>query len=132
MQIAVLYSQRVKDNRVEVQARMQLRTTVATMASVAVGSYSITAKTVAVNGSAAAVNRVTCTLIAGGATLDTAEFALSLQNDTSPLTMVGTANFASTGSIVLRCRVTDTPTNARFSRIVAIKVDTIQRDAVTG
>jgi hypothetical protein len=102
------------------------------MASVAVGSYSITAKTVAVTTSGAVVDEVTCTLLAAGATLDTAEFTLTPQNDRSPLTMVGTATFASTSSIVLRCRAAQSPTDARFSRIVAIKVDTIQRDAVSG
>lgn len=106
-------------------------TTVATMASVAVGSYAITAKTVGVTSSGAVVDEVTCTLLAAGATLDTAEFTLTPQNDRSPLTMVGTATFASTGSIVLRC-LAQSPTDARFSRIVAIKVDTIQRDAVSG
>jgi hypothetical protein len=102
------------------------------MASVAVGSYSITAKTVAFTTSGAAVTHVTCTLLADGATLDNATFALSPQNDTSPLTMVGTATFASTGSIVLNCRAAFSPTDVRLSRIVAVKVDTIQRDAVSG
>jgi hypothetical protein len=107
-------------------------TTVATMASVAVGSYSITAKTTALTTSGAAVVQVVCTLLAAGATLDTSEFALSPQNDRSPLTLVGTATFASTGSIVLRCRANNSPTDARLSRIVAVKVDSIQRDSVSG
>ena len=86
----------------------------------------------ALTTSGAATDDVTCTLLAGGATLDTAEFTLSPQNDRSPLVMVGTATFASTGSIVLRCRANQTPTDAHLSRIVAVKVDTIQRDAVSG
>ena len=78
------------------------------------------------------MTHTTCTLVAGGATLDTATFALSPQNDTSHLTMVGTATFASIGSIVLNCRAESGPTDARMSRIVAVKVDSIQRDPVSG
>jgi hypothetical protein len=102
------------------------------MASVAVGSYSITAKTVAFTSSGAAVTHTTCTLFADGTALDNTTFALSPQNDTAPLMMMGTATFASTGSIVLRCRAAFGPTDARLSRIVAVKVDTAQRDAVSG
>jgi hypothetical protein len=107
-------------------------TTVATMANVAAGSYAITAKAVAFTTSGAAVTHVTCTLLAGGTALDNSSFALSPQNDTSPLTVVGTATFASVASIVLRCRAASGPTDARLSRIVAVKVDTTQRDAVSG
>jgi hypothetical protein len=102
------------------------------MASVAVGSYSIVGKTVVVTTSGAAVVQVTCTLLAGGATLDSAEFSLSPQNDRTPLTMVGTASFGATSSVVLRCRSTSAPTDARLTRIVAVKVDAVQRDAVSG
>jgi hypothetical protein len=78
------------------------------------------------------MTHTTCSLVAGGTTLDTATFALSPQNDTSHLTMIGTATFASSSSILLRCHAESGPTDARMSRIVAVKVDSIQRDAVTG
>ena len=39
--------------------------------------------------------------------------------------------FAATGSIVLRCKSTDS-TDARTTKITAIKVDTVTREAVTG
>ena len=39
--------------------------------------------------------------------------------------------FPSTGSIVLRCRSTN-PADARMTKITAIKVDTVTREAVTG
>jgi hypothetical protein len=107
-------------------------TTVATMANVAVGSYAITAKASIFTTSGAAMTHTTCTLIAGGTTLDTSTFALSPQNDTSHLTVVGTATFAATSSIVLTCRAESGVTDARMSRIVAVKVDTIQRDPVSG
>jgi len=103
--------------------------TIATMANVAVGSYAITAKTVGDGVAFDDPDQVTCTLVAAGATLDQAEFSSS--NPTSTLTMVGTATFASTDSILLRCRAT-AAANVRFSRIVAVKVDSIQRDAVSG
>jgi hypothetical protein len=107
-------------------------TTVATMAGVAAGSYAITAKASIFTTSAAAMTHTTCSLAAGGTTLDTTTFALSPQNDTSHLTMIGTAAFGATSSIVLRCRAESGTTDARMSRIVAVKVDSIQRDAVTG
>ena len=102
------------------------------MANVAVGSYAITAKASIFTTSVASMTHTTCSLVAGGTTLDTATFALSPQNDTSHLTMVGTASFASISSIVLRCLAESGPTDARMSRIVAVKVDTIQRDPVSG
>ena len=107
-------------------------TTVATMANVAAGSYAITAKASIFTTSGAAMTHTTCTLVADGATLDTTTFALSPQNDTSHLTMTGTTTFGSTASIVLVCRAESGVTDARMSRIVAVKVDTIQRDAVSG
>jgi hypothetical protein len=39
--------------------------------------------------------------------------------------------FAATGSIVVSCRSTDA-TDARATKITAIKVDTVTREAVTG
>ena len=41
------------------------------------------------------------------------------------------AFLAATGSIVLRCKSTD-PADARTTKITAIKVDTVTREAVTG
>jgi hypothetical protein len=42
-----------------------------------------------------------------------------------------TQTFAATGTIVLRCRSTE-PANARVSKIVAVKVDSVTRTAVSG
>jgi hypothetical protein len=102
------------------------------MANVAAGSYSITAKTTTVTAINSQTETATCSLVAGGTTLDTASFTGTAQNDASVLVLVGTVTFGSTSSILLRCRTTLAPTDVRMSRIVAVKVDSIQRDAVTG
>jgi hypothetical protein len=47
------------------------------------------------------------------------------------LGMQVTQTFAATGTIVLRCRSTE-PANARVSKIVAVKVDSVTRTAVSG
>ena len=103
--------------------------TIATMANVAVGSYAITAKTVGNLIADDANDTLTCTLVVAGSILDTAEFSRNDHENT--LLMTGTATLASTASIALRCRATGTA-SVRFSRIVTVKVDTIQRDAVSG
>ena len=47
------------------------------------------------------------------------------------LSMQVTRGFPAAGSIVLRCRST-TPADARMTKITAIKVDAVTREAVTG
>ncbi len=99
------------------------------MANVVAGSYAITAKTIADPSGSNSGYVVTCTLFAGATTLDSAEF--TRDEHTSTLTMIGTHTFASTGSLILRCRSTDAAV-ARVSRIYALKVATVTRDAVSG
>ena len=82
---------------------------------------------------------VTCTLDAGGGNTDSAEFEFDVEMDyddvdiehRATLAMLVTRVFPATGSIVLRCQSTD-PVDARLTKITAIKVDTVTREAVTG
>jgi hypothetical protein len=102
------------------------------MANVAPGSYAISAKTIVQPNSVATGDgtyRVFCTLDAGGGVTDLAEESRSEHIPT--LGMHVTQTFAATGSIVLRCRSTEA-SQARNSKIVAIKVDSSTRTAVTG
>jgi hypothetical protein len=103
------------------------------MTNVDAGSYAIFAKTtVDAAGSGAIAWSVTCTLDAGGTSVDSAVFAFDgYVNHESTLSMEVTRVFAATGSISLRCRSSDTA-NAHTSKIVAIKVDTVTRQAVSG
>ena len=76
-----------------------------------------------------------CTLDAGGGSVDTAEFGFDSgwgSVDTkATLSLAVTRTFASTGSVVLRCR-SDDPAVARMTKIVAVKVDAVTREAVSG
>jgi hypothetical protein len=99
------------------------------MPSVAVGSYAITAKTVADPTGFTETDTLTCILVVAGTTVDTAEYERNPRVIT--LAMMSTATLASTGSILLRCNATAAAT-VRFSHIIATKVDSITRDAVTG
>jgi hypothetical protein len=108
--------------------------TVATMASIPAGSYVFTAKTTLVSDTGSDAANVVCTLDAGGTT------------DTSELRMVQLAvaargsvqmqlvkTFAAPGTAVIRCD-SDAAFSvlARHTSIVATKVDTVTRTAVTG
>jgi hypothetical protein len=114
-------------------------TTVATMTNVVAGAYAISAKTVIDTTGANTNWIVTCTLDAGGGSTDTGEFEFDVEVDyadidvehRATLAMETTRVFPATGSIVLRCNSTD-PANAMMTRITAIKVDTVTREAVTG
>ncbi|MGZ8694364.1 MAG: hypothetical protein ACXWYS_02875 [Gaiellaceae bacterium] len=99
------------------------------MANVAAGAYVISAKTIADPSASNSSYVVTCTLFVGSTALDSAEF--SNNEHTTTLTLIGTHTFAATGSIVLRCRSTDSAV-ARVSKIYAIKVDSTTRAAVSG
>jgi hypothetical protein len=102
------------------------------MANVGAGAYAIFAKTIIDANGGGASWSVTCTLDAGGTSVDTADFGFDSAIDhDATLSMEVTRVFAATGSIVLRCR-SNAPANAHTSKIVAIKVDTITRQAVTG
>jgi hypothetical protein len=103
------------------------------MTNVDPGAYAISAKTtVDAAGSGAVPWSVTCTLDAGGTSIDSAVFAFDgyVDHETT-LGMEVTRVFAVTGSITLRCRSSDSA-NAHTSKIVAIKVDTVTRQAVSG
>jgi hypothetical protein len=105
------------------------------MTNVAAGSYAISAKTIVDMFDPAANWTPVCTLDAGGGSVDTAEFgfenAAGGVETLATLSLAVTRTFASTGSIVLRCR-SDVPAVARNTKLVAIRVDTVTREAVTG
>lgn len=110
--------------------------TVATMSSIPAGSYMFTAKTTLVSdtGSAEAEAAVTCTLDAGG-TIDTSEYRL-VQLTTPARGIVQmqlVKTFAAPGTAVLRCQ-SDASFSivARHTTIIAVKVDTTTRTAVSG
>ncbi|HUQ22199.1 MAG TPA: hypothetical protein VM049_04220 [Gaiellaceae bacterium] len=112
------------------QALAVTDTTVATMTNVAAGAYVISAKTIVEPNGGGPGPTVTCTLDAGGDT-DEAALELGKNGDFGTLGMLVTHVFVATGSIVLRCHSTDT-TDARATKIIAIKVDAATREAVTG
>ena len=105
------------------------------MTNVVAGSYAISAKTIVDRTSADSNWSAICTLDAGGGSVDTAEFgfggAFGGVDTKATLSLAVTRIFAATGSIVLRCR-SDDPAVARLTKIVAVKVDTVTREAVSG
>jgi hypothetical protein len=109
--------------------------TVATMSSIPAGSYVFTAKTTLVSSTGAAEGLVVCTLDAGGGITDTSEIRL-VQLSTPARGIVQmqlVRTFAGTGSAVVRCN-SDAVFNitARHTTIIAIRVDTTTRTAVSG
>ena len=110
--------------------------TVATMASIPAGAYLFVAKTTIVASGVTGFNTgtVTCTLDAGGTT-DTSEHQVGEKDGASrgTLHLQLVKSFASTGTAVIRC-LSDAGFNvlARHTTIVAVKVDTVSRTAVTG
>ena len=106
--------------------------TVATMSSIPAGSYVFTAKTTLVSSTGAAEGLVACTLDAGGTT-DTSEIRLvqpgTGARDSVQMQLVKT--FAATGSAVVRCN-SEATISARHTTIIAIRVDTTTRTAVSG
>jgi hypothetical protein len=104
------------------------------MASIPAGAYMITAKTTVVSDTGYDEGAVTCVLDAGGTT-DTSEFRL-VQLTTSArgvLVMQLVKSFGSTGSAVVRCQSNASfSVVARHTTIIAVKVDTVSRTAVSG
>jgi hypothetical protein len=107
------------------------------MTNVVAGAYAISAKTIVDTPTSGSDFATTCTLDAGGGSTDVASYDFSpggvsvdLSHEAT-LAMEVTRVFAATGSIVLRCRSTDAAT-ARNTKITAIRVDTVTREAVTG
>jgi hypothetical protein len=104
------------------------------MSNIPAGSYAFTAKTTLVSNTGSAEAAITCTLDAGGTT-DKSEFRL-VQLSTPARGVVQmqlTKTFAGTGTAVIRCQSDASFTvTARHTTIVAIKVDTISRTAVSG
>ncbi|MGH3073268.1 MAG: hypothetical protein ACRDNB_13520, partial [Gaiellaceae bacterium] len=118
------------------QAVATTDTTVATMTNVVAGAYTISAKTVVDTPTSGSDFTAVCTLDAGGDT-DLAYYdftpgvvSVDLAHEIT-MSMQVTHVFAATGSIVLKCRSSDAST-ARNTKIMAIKVDTVTREAVTG
>ena len=106
------------------------------MTNVVAGAYAISAKTIVDTPTSGSDFNAVCTLDAGGDT-DIASYdftpgvvSVDLAHEAT-LSMEVTHVFAATGSIVLRCRSSDAAA-ARNTKITAIKVDTITREAVTG
>jgi hypothetical protein len=99
------------------------------MANVDAGAYAIVAKTILSTSYGESDYTAVCTLFAQGAAVDSSEFVLGyLKYNAS---MAATHVFGATGSIQLRCR-SNYATDARLTKIVAIKVDTVSREAVSG
>ena len=118
-------------------------TTVATMASVAAGSYVVFAKTtIAQTSPGGGVEAPTrCTLDAGGTSTDYAEAELGPgdagEGGRATLSMNVTAVFPSAGNIVVRCRRgansgRASTSVARGTKIITIKLDNVSRTAVSG
>jgi hypothetical protein len=98
------------------------------MSSIPAGSYVFTAKTTLVSSTGAAEGVVVCTLDAGGTT-DKSEIRLA--RGVAQMQLVKT--FAATGSAVVRCNNDSNFTiSARYTTIIAIRVDTTTRTAVSG
>ncbi|HWL32591.1 MAG TPA: hypothetical protein VNP89_03210 [Gaiellaceae bacterium] len=119
------------------QALATTDTTVATMTNVVAGAYAISAKTIVDTPTSGSDFTAVCTLDAGGGDTDTASYdftpgvvSVDLSHEATLALHVNHV-FAATGSIVLRCRSSDASV-ARNTKIVALKVDTVTREAVTG
>jgi hypothetical protein len=115
------------------------------MANVPAGSYVVSAKTTVVqtqiSGGAAANAYTRCTLDAGGASTDYAETELgrgdAWEVGRATLQANVLTTFASTGTIVLRCRRINNSGSpktavARQTKIIAASVGNVTRTAVTG
>ena len=100
------------------------------MTNVVAGAYAISAKTIVEPTGGGPGPTVTCTLDSGGDT-DEAELEFANNGDHGTLSLLVTHVFAATGSIVLSCR-SSAAAEARATKITAIKVDTLTREAVTG
>jgi collagen triple helix repeat protein len=109
--------------------------TVATMSNVDPGSYAIFAKTTIVHvaGGDGHDPYTRCTLDAGGGSTDYAE-SDPHKVDRATLQAEVLATFAGTGTITLRClRVSDKGTYvARQTKIIAVKIDSVTTEAVSG
>ncbi len=104
------------------------------MAAIPAGSYTLTAKTTLVSNTGSDEGTVICTLDAGG-TIDTSEFRMvqlsTAARGTVQMQLVRT--FAAPGTAIVRCN-SDASfiVTARHTTIIAVKVDTVTRTAVTG
>ncbi len=107
---------------------------VVTMAAIPAGAYMFTAKTTLVSDTGSDAANVVCTLDAGGTTdsseLRMVQLAVAARGT---LQMQLVKSFAAPGTAVLRCN-SDASFSvlARNTSIIAVKVDTVTRTAVTG
>ncbi|TMK74618.1 MAG: hypothetical protein E6G45_14615 [Actinobacteria bacterium] len=104
------------------------------MASIPAGAYMFAAKTTLVSATGLAMGTVVCTLDAGGTT-DRSEIRM-VQLDVAAagtVQMQLVKTFASPGTAVVRCN-SDASFSivARHTTIIAVKVDTVSRTAVSG
>jgi hypothetical protein len=108
--------------------------TVATMTSVDPGSYAVFGKTTVekLSGSNGQGPSISCTLDAGGASTDQAQTEGRVGGTTLPTQVLTT--FAGTGTITLRC-VRDSGNGtyvARQTKIIAVRIDSVTRQTVSG
>jgi Collagen triple helix repeat (20 copies) len=107
-------------------------TTLVTMSNVAAGSYVIWAKTIIDHTGVGANWLVDCFIFADGTQVDNVRFFMEdVDGDPDMLNAQGSHTFASTGAITFRCRSTDAA-NASQTKVTAIKVGSLTREAVSG
>ena len=112
-------------------------TTVATMTNVVAGAYVISAKTIVDPNGSGADWATTCTLDAGGGNTDIAEFSFDPDVSSVNIDHLATMNHAGHAGLpvdgVDRAPLPEHQRgHARMTKITAIKVDTVTREAVTG
>ena len=102
------------------------------MSNVDAGAYVIFAKTIVDHTAAANAWTVTCSIYADSTLVDYVRFYMEdVDGDPDTLNSHGSHVFGATGAITLRCRSTDGAT-ASLSKVTAIKVGSVTREAVSG
>jgi hypothetical protein len=109
--------------------------TVATMANVDPGAYAVFGKTTVVTlagGSGGSGAYTRCTLDAGGVSTDYAETEPKVHRATLQTHVLAT--FGGMGTVTLRClHASDNGTHvARQTKIIAVRIDSVSREAVSG
>jgi hypothetical protein len=102
------------------------------MANVEPGAYAIWAKAVIDHTGGSSSWTVTCSIFADGTSLDYVRGTYkNTSGEFATLNAQAAHVFAATGSITLRCRSGDWAT-ATISKVTAIKVGSVAREAVSG
>jgi hypothetical protein len=104
------------------------------MASIPAGSYVFTAKTTLVSDTGSAEAAITCTLDAGGTTDKSEVRLVQLTTPARGVAQMQLAKtFAGTGTALIRCDSDASfAVSARHTTIIAVKVDSVSRTAVSG